>query len=106
MAECFFNAALALVKCDDLGRAYTAFLTAHDEDPGWSEPMLWMGILDAVQNRPLDARKHLETAFEKDAESGLAAEAIGVVCMALGYSKEADTYLDQARELGRELPET
>lgn len=106
VAECFFNAALALVKRNDLGRAYSAFLTAHDEDQGWSEPLLWMGILDAVQNRPIDARQHLEAALANDAENGLLFEAIGVICLALGHAKEAEKQFEQARKLGRDLPDT
>jgi tetratricopeptide (TPR) repeat protein len=105
VAECFFNAALALVKRNDLGRAYSAFLTAHDEDSGWSEPMMWMGILDAVQNRPSDARGHLEEALKADDQNGFIPEAIGVICLALGHTKEADKQFEAARKLGRDVPE-
>jgi len=103
VAECFFNAALALVKRNDLGRAYSAFLTAHDEDPGWSEPLMWMGILDAVQNRPTDARGHLEEALEADDQNGLIPEAVGVIALAMGLNKEAGERFEAARNLGRSI---
>lgn len=105
VAECFFNAALALVKKNDLGRAYSAFLTAHDEDTAWSEPLLWLGILDAVQSRPVDARQHLEAAQKADAQNGLIVEALGVASLALGYSKESEKLFEEARKLGRQIPD-
>lgn len=104
-AECYFNAALAMVKKDDLGRAYSTFQTAHDEDPEWSEPLVWMGVLDAVQSRPIEARQHFESAQKADTKNGLIVEASGVVSLALGYTKEAATLFEEARELGRQIPE-
>ena len=83
----------------------SAFLTAHDEDAGWSEPLMWMGILDAVQNRPTDARGHLEEALKADNQNGFIPEAIGVICLALGHTKEADKQFEAAKKLGRDVPD-
>jgi tetratricopeptide (TPR) repeat protein len=103
VAECLFNAGLSYVKAGDIQRAHGVFTSAVAEDAEWAEPRVWAGLIDAVNNRPVEARKHLDAAKKLEPENGLIHEMLGVVCTALGYSKEADRNFEEARKHGRQI---
>lgn len=101
IAECMYNAGLSYLKAGNTAMAQTSFENASAEDENWADPLVFLGLIAAMQKRPLEARKHWENARKLDASNGLVVEGVGLTCLALGLSKEADRCFEEARKLGR-----
>ncbi|MCW8130887.1 MAG: tetratricopeptide repeat protein [Planctomycetota bacterium] len=101
IAECMFNAGLSYLKAGNTDQARNAFENAVQEDDQWAEPLTYLGLIAAMQKRPLEARKHWEAARKLDPKNGMICEGLGLACLALGLNKEADRNFDEARKLGR-----
>jgi len=104
IAECMFNAGLSYFKNQNLSMARDAFRNAQKEDPNWSEPILYLGMVEALDKDPNQAKQHWAAARKLDPKNGLLCETLGLAALAMGLSKEADRFFDEARKLGRTVP--
>jgi len=104
IAECMFNAGLSYFKNKNLGMAHDAFRNAQKEDPNWSEPIMYLGMIEALDKDPNQAKQHWEAARKLDPKNGLLCETLGLAALAMGLNKEADRFFDEARKLGRAVP--
>jgi tetratricopeptide (TPR) repeat protein len=106
IAECMYNAGLSYMKAGNTDQAKSAFENAAHEDEKWAEPLMYLGLIAAMQKRPLEAKKQWDAARKLDPKNGLLAEGIGLACLALGLTKEADKNFEEARKLGRTVAAT
>ena len=98
-----YNAGLVFARANNLSMARSSFQTAVDEDPQWAEPRIWLGMISALENDPLESRRHLEEARQIDPQNAIVSESIGLACLVLGLNSEAEKNFQQARSLGREV---
>ena len=103
IAECMFNAGLAYMQSQNYGMARSSFEAAHQDDTQWPEPLIWLGMVNALEGQPAVARENWEAARSLQPDNALLPECIGLSCLALGLNKEAEKNFEAARGQGREI---
>ena len=101
VAECMYNAGLAYMKVANHSMARTAFQGASDEDAQWVDPLVFLGLVEALEKNPLEARKHWDAVRKLDPNNAVVVESLGLTSLAMGLNKEADKNFEEARKLGR-----
>ncbi|MBE7465281.1 MAG: tetratricopeptide repeat protein [Planctomycetes bacterium] len=103
IAECMFNAGLAYMQANNLSMARSSFQNAADEDTEWAEPLLWLGMIEALQENPSRSREHWQKAKQLDPQNAWLTEQLGLTALALGLRQESERLFEEARKLGREV---
>ncbi|MCZ7647094.1 MAG: tetratricopeptide repeat protein [Planctomycetota bacterium] len=105
IAECMFNAGLAYMQQENLSMARSSFQSASNEDAEWGEPLVWLGMIAALEDSPNEAREYWQKALNLDPENAWLSEQIGLTCFAMGLRQEADKLFEAARKQGRQVPQ-
>ena len=104
LAKSYFDLGLTLLHEGNENEAAAAFRKSAQADPGGVPQQMVLALLSAVQGEAVGAKGALERIEARDPRNGVVPEQLGLIALAMGLSKEAETQFKKALALGRELP--